>query len=56
MSYTLVFTEQYNRRALRFIKRHPDLKKPYLKTLQLLEINPFHPSLRCHALQGKLAL
>ncbi len=54
MSYTLIFTEQYNRRALRFIKRHPDLKKSYLKTLQLLEINPFHPSLRLHALQGKL--
>ncbi len=54
MSYTLVFTEQYNRRALRFIKRHPDLKKQYLKTLQLLELNPQHPSLRCHALQGKL--
>jgi hypothetical protein len=33
MSYSLVFTEHYNRRALRFIKRHPDLKKPYLKTL-----------------------
>ncbi|POZ50434.1 type II toxin-antitoxin system RelE/ParE family toxin [Methylovulum psychrotolerans] len=55
MSYTLIFTEQYNRRALRFIKRHPELKKPYLKTLQLLEVNPFHPSLRLHALQGKLA-
>jgi len=54
MSYTLIFTEQYNRRALCFIKRHPDLKKPYLKTLQLLEINPFHPSLRLHALQEKL--
>jgi toxin HigB-1 len=44
MSYTLIFTEQYNRRALRFIQRHPELKKPYLKTLQLLEVNPFHPS------------
>ena len=54
MSCTLIFTEQYNRRALCFIKRHPNLKKPYLKTLQLLEINPFHPSLRLHALQGKL--
>jgi len=54
MSYALIFTEQYNRRALRFIKRHPELKKPYLKTLQLLEANPFHPSLRIHALQGKL--
>ena len=54
MSYTLVFTEQYNRRALRFIKRHPDLKKQYLKTLQLLELNPQHPSLRLHTLNGRL--
>ena len=54
MSYTLVFTEQYNRRAFRFIKRHPDLKKIYLKTLQLLTLNPQHPSLRLHSLQGKL--
>ena len=54
MSYTLVFTEQYSRRALRFIKRHPELKSQYLKTLQLLELNPSHPSLRLHALKGKL--
>ncbi|PPK74967.1 mRNA-degrading endonuclease YafQ of YafQ-DinJ toxin-antitoxin module [Methylobacter tundripaludum] len=54
MNYTLVFTDQYNRRALHFIKRHPELKRPYLKTLQLLETNPFHPSLRLHALHGKL--
>lgn len=54
MSYRLIFTEQYNRRALRFIKRHPELKNQYLKTLQLLEINPAHPSLRLHPLQGKL--
>lgn len=54
MSYQLVFTGQYNRRALRFIKRHPDLKKQYLKTLQLLALNPQHPSLRLHALQGRL--
>jgi mRNA-degrading endonuclease YafQ of YafQ-DinJ toxin-antitoxin module len=54
MSYTLVYTEQYKRCTLRFIKRHPDLKSQYLKTLQLLEINPSHPSLRLHPLQGKL--
>ena len=54
MSFTLVYTEQYNRRALRFIKRHPDLKSQYLKTLQLLEINPLHPSIHLHSLQGKL--
>lgn len=55
MPYVLVFTEQYNRRAARFLKRHPDLRQNYLKTLQLLEANPSHPSLRLHALQGKYA-
>lgn len=55
MSYSLVFTEQYTRRAGRFLKRHPDLKPQYLKTLQLLEANPFHPGLRLHALGGRLA-
>ncbi len=55
MSYTLVFTEQYSRRARRFLQRHPELKQQYLKTLQLLEANPHHPSLRLHRLGGKLA-
>jgi mRNA-degrading endonuclease YafQ of YafQ-DinJ toxin-antitoxin module len=53
MTYRLVFTDAYNRRALRWLKRHPDLRQIYLKTLQLLEANPFHPSLRLHALGGK---
>ncbi len=55
MSWTLVFTEQYEKRALRFLKRHPELEKQYLKTLQLLEGNPFHPSLRLHPLSGRLS-
>jgi len=32
----------------------PVLEKQYLKTLQLLELNPHHPSLRLHPLSGKL--
>lgn len=55
MSYTLVFTDQYNRRAARFLKRHPQLREPYRKTLLLLEANPHHPSLRLHALSGRLS-
>ncbi|NJD38158.1 MAG: plasmid stabilization protein [Geobacter sp.] len=55
MSWSLVFTEQYEKRAHRFLKRHPELEKQYLKTLQLLEANPFHPSLRLHALSGRLS-
>ena len=52
--FALVFTEHYNRRAARFLKRHPNLRQPYLKTLQVLEANPAHPSLRLHPLRGKL--
>jgi mRNA-degrading endonuclease YafQ of YafQ-DinJ toxin-antitoxin module len=55
MNYQLVFTDQYNRRAARWLRRHPELRKQYLKTLQLLEANPHHPSLRLHALKGRLS-
>ena len=55
MSYTLIFTDSYNKRAKRFAKSHPELKQPYRKTLQLLAHNPYHLSLRMHALKGKLA-
>ena len=54
MPYALVFTEQYNRRAAKFLKLHPALRTNYLKTLLLLEANPHHPSLRLHAVHGKL--
>lgn len=55
MSWTLVFTDQYNRRAARFLKAHPQAREQYRKTLLLLAANPHHPSLRLHALRGKLA-
>ena len=55
MAWQLVFTEQYNRRAARFLRRHPDASGQYRKTLKLLEANPHHPSLRLHALKGKLS-
>lgn len=55
MAWQLVFTEQYNRRAARFLRLHPDASGPYAKALKLLEANPHHPSLRLHALKGKLS-
>ena len=54
MTYGLVFTDQYNRRAARLLKRHPQLREPYRKTLLLLAAKPHHPSLRLHALSGRL--
>ncbi len=53
MPYQLVFTETYLKIALRFLKRHPELRPQYLKALALIEVNPHHPSLRLHALAGK---
>ena len=55
MAYKLLYPESYIRRARKFIKRHPEIIGQYQKTLELLEINPHHPSLRLHPLKGKLA-
>lgn len=44
----LIFTESYETRARRFLKKHPEIISQYKKTLVLLELNPYHPSLRLH--------
>ena len=49
-----MFTERYNRRAARFLRRHPDMREVYRKTLLLLAANPHHPSLRLHSLRDRL--
>ena len=54
MTWQFIFTEQYNRRAAKFLKRNPAIESQYAKTLELLEHNPHHPSLRLHNLSGKL--
>jgi mRNA-degrading endonuclease YafQ of YafQ-DinJ toxin-antitoxin module len=51
----IVYTHSYIRKAKKFIKKHPVILSQYEKTLKLLEINPNHPSLRLHKLQGKLS-
>lgn len=53
--FKIIFTESYEKRAKKFLKKHPELKNQYKKTFQLLAKNPHHPSLRLHKLQGKLA-
>lgn len=54
MSYTLIFTDSYKKRAKQFAKKHPELKEQYRKALGLLHENPHHPSLRLHRLKGAL--
>ena len=55
MKYKLVFPESYIRRARKFLKKHPEIQGQYRKTLELLEFDPYHPSLRLHGLQGNLS-
>jgi mRNA-degrading endonuclease YafQ of YafQ-DinJ toxin-antitoxin module len=54
MTFRIIYTKSYIKRAGRFIKKHPDLLGQYEKTLKLLELNPSHPSLKLHELKGKL--
>jgi mRNA-degrading endonuclease YafQ of YafQ-DinJ toxin-antitoxin module len=54
MPYSLIFTESYEKIERRFLKRHPDLLGRYERALAMLELDPFHPSLRLHELVGRL--
>lgn len=54
MLYNIVYSEKYHKLALRFFKKHPQLFSQYGKTIEMLELNPFHPSLRLHALKGQM--
>ncbi len=51
----IIYTDSYIKRARKFIKKHPELLFQYKKTLELLEINPNHPSLQLQKLKGKLS-
>jgi len=54
MSWRIIYTQGYLKRAAKFLKRHPEILPQYEKTLKLLELNPSHPSLRLHRLDGPL--
>ncbi len=54
MVYTLLYPESYIKRARKFLHKHPEIHGQYRKTLELLELNPRHPLLRLHDLEGRL--
>lgn len=55
MTYRIIYTPSYNKRAARFLKKYPELCPQYEKALKLLELDPQHPSLRLHKLKGSLS-
>jgi len=54
MNYEFIITDEYKKRLKKFFKRHPDMIIRYEKAITILEIDPFHPSLRIHKLKGNL--
>ncbi len=55
MTYRLIYPESYVRKAKKFLRKHPEVRNQYQKVLELLEVNPHHPSLRLHGLQSRLS-
>lgn len=53
--YTLVWTNTFFRTAKKFLKRNPNLRPEFERTLEQLEEDPHHPTLRLHSLKGRLA-
>ena len=54
MPYEIEYTDRYNKKLFKFLKKHTSIIERYKKTILLMETDPFHPSLRLHPLKGKL--
>ncbi|MDY0402766.1 type II toxin-antitoxin system RelE/ParE family toxin [Sulfurovum sp.] len=54
MNYKIIISDAYKKRVTKFLKKHPDMFKRYAKAMSILEVDPFHPSLRLHKLKGNL--
>jgi mRNA-degrading endonuclease YafQ of YafQ-DinJ toxin-antitoxin module len=52
--FKIILSESYKKEEKKFLKKHPDLKEKYKKTLKTLMVDPFYPSLKLHKLQGDL--
>ena len=55
MTFALVTTQHFERRARKFLRKHPDLRPALRDTLDALSQDPFQPSLKLHPLSGSLA-
>jgi mRNA-degrading endonuclease YafQ of YafQ-DinJ toxin-antitoxin module len=54
MSFALVTTQHFERRARKFLRKHPDLRSALRVTLDDLSRDPFQPKLNLHPLSGSL--
>jgi mRNA-degrading endonuclease YafQ of YafQ-DinJ toxin-antitoxin module len=52
--YTIEASNCFLRRAKKFFKKHPDLKKTFAAVVDDMRKDPFQPHLELHGLGGKL--
>ncbi|MBK1702745.1 type II toxin-antitoxin system YafQ family toxin [Thiococcus pfennigii] len=55
MSFALVTTQHFERRARKFLRKHPGLRQALRDTLDDLSRDPFQPKLKLHPLSGNLS-
>ena len=54
MRYKIIVPASYKKKVVKFLKKHPSLKETYSQVIRILELDPFHPSLKTHRLKGNL--
>ena len=54
MSFALVTTQHFERRARKFLRKHPNLRQALRDTLEEVSRDPFQPKLKLHLLSGNL--
>ena len=52
--YTVETTAEFDRRADRFFRKHPELRERFAAFVLELREDPFQPHLRVHRLSGRL--
>ena len=55
MNFTVDTSVNFVRVARRFFRQHPELRARFEELVEALQQDPFQPSLRLHALGGRLA-
>lgn len=55
MTFALVTTQHFERRAAKLMRKHPEFKVVLRETLGQRRQDPFRPSLKLHGLTGALA-
>lgn len=54
MSFVLLRSNVFIRNSRKIVKKQPFLAQNIQDTLELLQLEPFHPRLRTHKLKGEL--